>query len=132
MTDSPHWDSWDADVAAFNAQIIDQANAESKGDAEKGIGKGKGKDDKGKGKGDVVDDAEQGIGKGKDKDDKGKGKGDGVNDADKGIGKGQEGPKPLGWDGPYVNVVGRVYWIWRSKKPNGKPRAHRYYESDSD
>ena len=51
MTDSPHWDSWDADVAAFNAQIIDQANAESKGDAEKGIGKGKGKDDKGKGKG---------------------------------------------------------------------------------
>ena len=120
----PDWDSWEEDI--LEAERADAANS--------GKGKGQGKDkdingDEGKGAGkDGSGDGNKGQGA----QHLGKGKvtGKGKVGADKGKTKNKS--KPCGWNGPYVNVVGRVYWTWRTYKPNGQSKTHRYYEDDGN
>ena len=113
--DTPHWDSWEQD-------ILDA-------DAEEAANSGKGKQDQGKGQGEGKDGSADGNkGKGKQDPGKGKGKDKGKTGGDKGKTKNKS--KPCGWDGPYVSVVGRVFWVWRTYKSNGQSKTHRYYEGD--
>ena len=104
----PPWDSWEQDII--------EANSASAANTSEGA------QDQGKGQSGVKGSDADGV-KGKGKQDPGKGK-------VKGTGKSKNKSKPLGWDGPYVNVVGRVYWVWRTYKRNGQSKTHRYYESD--
>ena len=73
-------------------------------------------------------------GKGKNKDnDQGKGK-DKDNGLEKGKGKhkGKIQGEPTGWQGPYVDVLGRRYWTFRTYKTNGQSKTRRYTERDDD
>ena len=124
----PFWDSWEEDVAEANAN--DELLNTDKGG--KG-GKGKGKSAENTGKGENKNKGKSKESTGKDKS-KGKGKWElgkstGKNKSkSKGkFGLGKSG-KTKSLEGPYTDIVDRVYYIRRgSTKAGGNSRTHREY-----
>ena len=137
MHATSHWDSWDADIAEFNAQVVYQGHGKGKGhvdgpsdgvdDADTRISMNQVGKDVGQAKGKGENHVGKSIGKNADK---GKAKGNGKvgKNADKGKAKGNG--KAKGWEGPYTDVLDRQYWTIRNYRADGSSRTKRWYCSE--